>query len=104
MDVDSNESLIFCSLYRFQVSCGLVDEKVEKIQEAVVHVSHYSFVCSGLGECHFRVSGPNHLQSQDPNLPSQEGNMKNSKCNYSKVKLFTPMYNTSNNQMVVLNC
>lgn len=70
--MDGDERLVLGALNLGQVLGGLVDEQVEQIQELLVGVDHNLFVRACIVQRVLRVTRPDHLQSQQPNLPTEE--------------------------------
>lgn len=68
MDMDCDESLIFGPLHSFQVSCGHVNQRIEQVKEQLVGFSHDAAIKAGIGQSLLRVSGPNHLDTEQAHL------------------------------------
>lgn len=68
MDMDGDQRFVFGPLYRFQVTRRLINEKIEKIQETIIHLGHDPAVGARLRQRGLRVSRPDHLQPQDAHL------------------------------------
>lgn len=68
MHVDRDECLELDPLYLGEVSCGLVDERVQQFEELVVGLHHDLLVLARLRQRQLRVSGPDHLDAEQAHL------------------------------------
>ena len=68
VEMDCDESFKHATLDLCEVLGSHVNEHVENFQELLVNVVHDLLVCPSIVESKFCVSGPQKLDSQDPNL------------------------------------
>lgn len=68
MKMDSDECLKLSSLDLGEVLCRHVDECVEYIEEDLISGAHDFLVGAGVGKSDLCISGPDKLNTKDPNL------------------------------------
>ena len=66
--VDRDQGLVLGAFHFVQVLGGLANQGVEQVKELVVGLLHDLAVGPRLHQSRLRVTGPNHLNTQDSNL------------------------------------
>ena len=64
MHVYGDQSFIFQSFSLVQVLGGLLNQKVENVQELVVGLPHHLLILSAAQQCILSISGPEHLNTK----------------------------------------
>ena len=73
MHVNGNERLELDSLELFEVTCRLLDERVEEVEEALVGGRHDLLVVTSVVECVFSVTRPDDLDAEETDLSGVRG-------------------------------
>lgn len=76
VNMNSDEGLILGPLHSPQILCSHIYQCVEQVQEMLIGFGHNAAIIVGVGESFFRISCPNHLDSKQANLDSEQGYFK----------------------------
>ena len=73
MNVNRDERLELDSLELFEVTCRLLDERVEEVEETLVGGRHYLLVVTSVVERVFSVARPDDLNAEETDLSGVRG-------------------------------
>lgn len=71
MDMNCYQCFEFRSFDFRQISSSLIDKRIQQFQKLIICLGHNFLILSSLEQRQFRVSCPNHLQTQQTDLEPQ---------------------------------